>query len=96
MIILLTPRDPAYVDEENRAAIGKFIEKRKAFVEARQGTAEDFQRFTERYPDWQEVIPNRFASHFFLVKVSDAYRGLSGQDLEEEGLELQILDPLSR
>jgi len=51
VIILLTPRDPAYQDRRNRAELDEFVEMRRAFVVARQGTEADFQRFTERYPD---------------------------------------------
>ena len=92
VIILLTPRDPGFVGEENRAAINAFVEKRRAFIKARNGTEEDFRRFEERYPDWRQLPPNRFASHFFLMAKSDAYRKISGYDLVEEDLALQILD----
>jgi Tfp pilus assembly protein PilF len=91
VIILLTPRDPAYVDESNRAAVEKFVEMRRAFVEARRGTPEDFKRFTQKYPDWRRIPPNRFASHFFLMNNSEVYRAVSGQDLSHDDVELGIL-----
>jgi type II secretory pathway component GspD/PulD (secretin) len=91
VIMLLTPRDPAYLDQRNREAIQRFVEMRKAFVEARQGTEEDFKRFVARYPDWQEIPPNRFASHFFLMKNSALYRAVSGQEFTSEDLELELL-----
>ena len=91
IIILLTPRDPAYWDEENKKAIGEFTEKRRAYLEARQGTEDDMRRFKERYPDWDKLAPNRFASHFFLTKNSEVYRAVSGVDLAQEDLELDLL-----
>jgi hypothetical protein len=48
------------------------------------------QRFRERYPDWDQIPPNRFASHYFLLKNSELYRGASGQDLTSEDLELDL------
>ncbi|MCI0499883.1 MAG: tetratricopeptide repeat protein [Planctomycetales bacterium] len=45
VIILLTPRDPAYWDEQNQKANAAFIDKRRAFVEALQGTEEDMRQF---------------------------------------------------
>jgi len=60
IIILLTPRDPAYWDEQNQKSIAEFVEKRRAYVEAAQGTEEDMRRFKERYPDWHQLAPNRF------------------------------------
>jgi tetratricopeptide (TPR) repeat protein len=91
LIILLTPRDPAYWDEQNQKAIGEFVEKRRAYVQATQGTAEDMQRFKERYPDWDKLAPNRFASHFFLMENSDIYRRASGMDLATESLDFDLL-----
>lgn len=93
VIILLTPRDPAYMGARNRAEIEAFVEKRRAYVEARQGSEEDFRRFEERYPDWNQLEPNRFASHFFLMANSEIYRAASGHDLDEEGLDFDPLGP---
>ena len=91
VIILLTPRDPAFMDERNRTALEEFAEKRRAFIRARQGTQEDMRRFRERYPDWDQIAPNRFASHFFLLKNSELYRAVSAEDLSGETLDLDIL-----
>jgi Tfp pilus assembly protein PilF len=93
IIILLTPRDPAFWDEQNRKATAEFVEKRRAFVQASQGTEEDLRRFRERYPDWDQFAPNRFASHFFLIENSEAYRKVSGIDLATEDLDLELLGP---
>jgi Tfp pilus assembly protein PilF len=91
VIILLTPRDPGYFDSKNRAEIAKFVEKRRAFMEARRGGAEGMKKFIERYPDWQQLAPNRFATHFFLMQTSELYRAVSGQDLTTESLEFDLL-----
>jgi hypothetical protein len=93
VIILLTPRDPAFSDERNRKALAEFVEKRRAFIQARQGTEEDMQRFRERYPDWDQIPPNRFASHFFLMETSEIYRSVSGQKLTSEDVDLELLGP---
>jgi len=91
IIILLTPRDPAYWDEQNQKSIAEFVEKRRAYVEAAQGTEEDMRRFKERYPDWHQLAPNRFASHFFLMENSELYRAASGIDLAGESLDFELL-----
>ncbi len=91
VIILLTPRDPAYTGEQNRADLEEFVERRRALVAARQGTEEDWRRFTEQHPDWADMPPNRFASHFFLMANSEIYRVVSGHDIEEAELDF---DPL--
>jgi len=91
IIILLTPRDPAYWDEQNQSAVAEFVEKRRAYVEAAQGSEEDMRRFKERYPDWNKLAPNRFASHLFLIESSPAYRAASGVDLANDNLDLDLL-----
>ena len=93
IIILLTPRDPAFWGEENRRATEEFVEKRRAFIESSRGSDEDRKRFRVRYPDWDKLAPNRLASHFFLMETSDAYRRVSGMDLATEDLELDLLGP---
>jgi len=93
VIILLTPRDPAFWDERNQKATAEFVGKRRAFLRARQGTPEDMRRFRERYPDWQQIAPNRFASHFLLLENSELYRAVSGQDLTSEDVDLELLGP---
>jgi Flp pilus assembly protein TadD len=91
VMVLLTPRDPAYWDQRNRAALEEFVEKRRAYLQAKQGTPEDMRRFRERYPDWDRIAPNRFAAHFFLVRNSEVYRAVSGQDLASDSLDLELL-----
>ena len=59
------------MDEQNQRSLAEFVEKRRAFLRAKQGTEEDMRRFRERYPDWNQFAPNRFASHFFLMKNSE-------------------------
>jgi len=93
VIILLTPRDPAFWDEQNAKATAEFVAKRRAFIRARQGTPEDMRRFRERYPDWMELPPNRFASHVFLMENSELYRAVSPEDLTSEDVDLQLLGP---
>ena len=93
VIILVTPRDPAFWDERNRQATAEFVEKRRAFLRARQGTQEDMRRFRERYPDWDKIPPNRFGSHLFLMETSEIYRTVSGQELTSDSIDLQLLGP---
>lgn len=96
IIILLTPRDPAYWDAQNHQALTEFVEKRRAYIQASQGTAEYMQRFKERYPDWNQLAPNRFASHFFLLENSEVYRRVSGADLADEKLDFDLLSKLPK
>jgi tetratricopeptide (TPR) repeat protein len=91
IIILLTPREPAFWDEQNHRALAEFVAKRRAYVQATHGTPDDMQRFKERYPDWSKLAPNRFASHFFLMENSEIYRRVSGADLGNEALDFDIL-----
>jgi len=93
VIILLTPRDAAFSDEQNRRALGEFVSMRRAFIKAKQGTEEDMQRFRERYPDWQQLTPSRFASHFFMLETSQLYRSMSGQELTSDDVGLELLGP---
>ena len=93
VIILLTPRDPAFTGERNQKALAEFVEKRRAFIRARKGTEEDMRRYRERYPDWDQFPPNRFASHIFLMENSEIYRVVSGQDLVSEDVNLELLGP---
>ncbi len=93
VIILLTPRDPAFMDEQYRKALADFVAMRRAFLQAKQGTEEDMRRFRERYPDWQQLPPSRFASHLFMLETSPLYRAISGQDLASEEVGLELLGP---
>lgn len=92
VIVLLTPRDPSFVGEQSRRAIDEFIAMRREFVRAMQGPEEDFRRFEERNPDWNQVFPNRFAFHLFLMRNSELYRSFNGQDLTSEDLEFGLLE----
>jgi len=96
IIILLTPRDPGYWDEENQRVLEAFVEKRRAYVEAMQGSAEDLQRFKERYPDWNRLAPNRFASHFFLIENSEVYRRASGTEFATDALDFDLLGKMQK
>ena len=93
VIILLTPRDAAFWDERNRKASEEFVEMRRAFIRARQGTQEDMRRFRERYPDWDKIPPNRFGSHLYLLETSEVYRSVSGQELTSDDIDLELLGP---
>lgn len=96
IIMLLTPRDPAFWDEQNQREIAKFVEKRRAYMQATQGTPEDMKRFKEKYPDWNKIQPNRFASHFFLMDNSEVYRRLNGIDLATENMDFDLLGKLPK
>jgi type II secretory pathway component GspD/PulD (secretin) len=96
IIILLTPRDPAFWDDQNQKATEEFVEKRRAYVQALQGTADDMRRFKERYPDWNKLAPNRFASHFFLMERSEVYRAANGVDLASDNLDFDLLGKPTR
>lgn len=91
-IILVTPRDPALLNEERNQAIARFIERREAWTKASQGTAEERARFRAEYPEWYKPAPNRYASHFFLMEKSELYRNVQVSDLSVESLEFEILD----
>jgi len=96
VIILLTPRDPAFSDERNRKALAEFVTMRRAFLRAKQGSEEDMRRFRENYPNWQQLAPSRFASHFFMLENSELYRSFSGQELTSEDVGLELLGPKAR
>jgi hypothetical protein len=89
---LLTPRDPAFNDARNRKALSTFIQMRRAFLKASLGKPKAMRQFRKRYPNWRDLAPNRFSSHFFLVEHSDLYRRVSGEDLIDEDLDLHLLD----
>ncbi len=93
VIILLTPRDPAYWDEQYMKSTHEFLEMRRAFLRASQGTEEDIRRYRQRYPGWAQIPPNHFATHFVLMENSEAYRTVSGQDLTSEDVDLELLGP---
>jgi Tfp pilus assembly protein PilF len=92
IIILLTPRDPAFNDNSRRKALAKFVQMRRAFIKAQKGTKKDMRKFRNRYPNYRDLVPNRFASHFFLLENSDIYRRVSGEDIIDEDLDLHLLE----
>lgn len=94
VVILLTPRDPAFLDQRTQKALADFVGQRRAFLDAQQGGPEAMQQFREHYPDWTEIAPNRFASHFFLMENSEIYRAVSQQELRSEDVNLQLLGPV--
>lgn len=96
VLILLTPRDPAFWDEQYLRSTREFLEMRRAFLQARLGTDGDMQRFRERYPDWSKIPPSRFGSHFILLQNSEIYRSVSGQSLTGEDVDLELLGPKTR
>jgi Flp pilus assembly protein TadD len=91
VLILLTPRDPYFVDEQTRRARAEFVQMREAFVAARLAGPGAMERFRTRYPDWRRPPPNHFASHFFLARTSEIYRTVSGEDLVDDRLDLDLL-----
>lgn len=91
VVILLTPRDPAFVDARNREALNEFVALRREFMRARQGPEEDLRRFREKHPGWTDMPPNRFATHLFLTRTSELYRSVTSQGLTEEDLDLSLL-----
>jgi tetratricopeptide (TPR) repeat protein len=96
IIMLLTPRDPAFWDEQNQKEIAEFVEKRRAYVKATQAGPQAMEAFKQKYPDWNRIAPNRFASHFFLIQNSEAYRRINGIDLATESLDYDILGKLPK
>jgi tetratricopeptide (TPR) repeat protein len=90
IVILLTPRDPAYWGEKNQKEYDAFVLERRAFLQARQGTPQDWQHFKERYPNWDQIPPNRFSSNSFLIKTSELYRKVAGVDLTPDQLDADV------
>ena len=64
---------------------------RRAFVDASLGGDEGRRRFLERYPNGFELPPNRFATHFIMLKTSELYRLVSAQELTDEDIDLELL-----
>jgi Tfp pilus assembly protein PilF len=91
IMILLTPRDAAFVDERNRRDRAAFVEMRLAYQTARDAGAAALERFRKQYPESYRIPPNQFGSHFFLVRTSEMYRALSGEDLIDDELDLDLL-----
>jgi len=95
----LTPRESRPSETSgNEKALAEFVEKRRAFLQARpKAPREDMRRFRERLPPTgTRFPPNRFVSHFFLLQNSELYRAASGQDLISEDLDLELLGPKSK
>ena len=51
-VILITPRDPGKIDEQRNAEIDRFIERRRAYVLARNSDQEGMEQFKQDFPDW--------------------------------------------
>lgn len=85
--VLLTPRDPATIDQRRNDELERFIARRRAYVKARSEGGEAIARFKAEHPDWYQPLPNRYASQFFLLTNSPIYRQVSGDDLRTEALE---------
>ncbi|MFN8006103.1 MAG: tetratricopeptide repeat protein [Terriglobia bacterium] len=71
VISLLTPRDPAYWSQRNRKELDNFVEMRRAFLRARQGTEAEMQQFREAATLIGASLPNRFARLFSLLSVTN-------------------------
>jgi hypothetical protein len=91
VVILLTPRDPAYINEQHRDELDAFIAMRRAFIEALRGSEEDMARFHERYPGAMEIPPNRYGSHIFMLEHSENYRRFYGEQLTADDLKFGVL-----
>jgi len=87
VVILLTPRDPALIDERRNVELERFIERRRDYVAARAEGDAAIEAFKDEYPDWYQPRPNRYASQFFMLGNSAIYRQVSGDDLRADGLE---------
>jgi Tfp pilus assembly protein PilF len=96
VVILLTPRDAAFLDERNLRVLEEFVAERRAFIRASQGGREALQRFHETNPRWGQLAPNRFASHAFMMENSEIYRAVCPQDLAGENVDLELLGPKAR
>jgi Tfp pilus assembly protein PilF len=93
VIILLAPRDPAFLDERNRKDFNEFVQTRRAFIKAKQGTEADLRQFREEHPNWNQIPPNRFATQISLSANSEIYRIVTGQELLSEELNFELLGP---
>ena len=91
ILILLTPRDPAFQGEQTRRARADFVRLRREYTMAKDGTKQDMLEFQRRHPNWRDLAPNRFASHFFMLETSDLYRRVSAEDFVDENLDLHVL-----
>ena len=90
-IIFITPREPAKVDQQLQDDIQAFIQRRIAYMRAREEGPEAIEKFKEDYPDWYQPQNNRYATHFSLVNNSRMYRELRGEDLRAEKLRRNLL-----
>jgi Flp pilus assembly secretin CpaC len=90
-IIFITPREPGKVDQQLQDDIASFVERRVAYIKAKEEGAEAIEKLKEDYPDWYQPQNNRYATHFFLVNNSRVYRELRGEDLRAEELRKDLL-----
>jgi type II secretory pathway component GspD/PulD (secretin) len=93
VIILLTPRDPAYIDKKTRKDFQDFVQMRRDFIGALKDEEVDLIKFKEKYPHWYEITPNRLSSHIFMAQNSEGYQKFMGQDLSSEDLKFNLLSP---
>jgi general secretion pathway protein D len=91
VVILLTPRDPVFWGAEYNKSFTEFVQRRRDFLRAMQGTEQDLKSFRERYPDWDQLPPSRLSTHAILMENSVFYRNESGQNLTTTPLDLRVL-----
>jgi hypothetical protein len=86
-VILMTPRTASVVNEERLQSLEDFIQRRRDFMEATEKGPEAIEEFKREYPDWYLPQPSRHLVHFALLRHSEIYRNLSGNDLSQMPLE---------
>ena len=96
IIILLTPRDPAYWDQQNQQALAEFVEKRRAYVQAWRVTRRTCSASRSTTRTGASLHPTGLPSHFFLMDNSEVYRRASGIDLANENLEFDLLGKMPK
>ena len=57
------------------------------FLGSGNARPEDWQHLQERYQNWEQFPPNRFASNSFMMKNSEFYRKVSGENLTPDQLD---------
>lgn len=86
-VIMVTAREPGWMNRTRSEDIDAFIARRRAYVKARAEGEEAIARFVGEYPDWFKLQPNRLASQLFLMNYSPIYRQVSGDDLRVDGFD---------
>jgi len=90
-VILVTPREPGVLNEQNLKNLDWFIRRRARYIEAREKGGEVLEQFKRDYNDWYKPQPNRYATHFFLLKNSKIYAELRGEDLRTDKIRKDIM-----